>query len=1340
MEFNSLEINNKKIKSILIIIIFFGILFPLNSSYYFVSGVSTWTQTSEKDFEDGISKNLTIKGNGEDAELQISDLKLWSKQIPGGNLYPRLWYAMSSMYSEDKVIIFGGKIGSNDYKNDTWIYDVSDNIWSQKTPNNNPSAKGWTTMAPVFGTKKVVLFGGYDGGLINDTWVYDLNNNSWTNMTPINHPQALCQHAMASVYGQDKVILYGGSLQSGYSNETWVYDLSDNNWTLQSPANNPGSMVSHSMTNIWGTDKAILYTSGINPGETWEYDLSLDNWTSKIPKYNPPSRTFTSISTISGTDNIFLFGGYVSPSNYLGDTWKYDFSDNNWTQLIPKNPNNKPSKRHAHNYATVDGTNKVVLFGGWSSPNIVNNDTWIYRHPPIKNGTYVSGPYNTGSKSDFKTISWFANIPENTTLKFQIRSAINESLLANEPFVGPDGVGSSFYTSSPSDIWSEHDGDRWVQFIAYFSVKMVIHSPVLKYVTISYNCLPNIIVVSPVNNILTSNNKPTFKWTFEDFDSTKQKAFQVLIDDELTFSNVDFDSGEQNTAEEKWAFPTGTNYTELPDGVYHWKVRTKDADGAWTEFSSPREIRIDSHAPSSALNFPSNNGFYNNVLEISGIANDGATGSGLNRVEINIKRSKDNNYWNGTEWVQWNTWLLATGTTNWTYDSSKLVWISGARYSIQCRAIDNATNIEQTNIMNIFTIDEDNPKSTIESPMDNNWLNKLKIISGSSFDMAGSGINKVEICIKCSNNYNSYDDGPKKDNYWNGITWTSKKVWLLASGTKEWSYDTAEIPFSTGDHYTIFSRAIDKTNNLEVPGLGTTFMYDSISPDNVGININNDDEHTESSSVTLSLQAEDIGSGLSEMSFSLSQEVWSAWELFNFTRSFELPTGDGKKIVYFRIKDFAGNIAELVSDTILLDTTPPEQLDIVINDNAKYTNSRRIKLDLMAIDKLSGVDVISLSYNEFDWFEWEPFNQTRYLNVPESIVDGEIRIFFKAKDKVGNVAEPNFDSIILDTKLPHSLSILINDGAQETNLTMVTLNLQAFDNTSEISQMSLASDGESWSDWEEFKEVKSYDLIPGNGEKIIYFKVKDKAGNVAGPVSGIIILNITTPQKEVQVKETPSTGYNFWMIMFILAIIFFIMIIIGFVIINKQKKPADQDLLPPGALTNRPGGLSGPQISMAQITKVMEQPQLPSAIESLGSQEIRAGSEITPTPMLAKSTQISQSKIPQTIIKLPALPPAKHLENKPEVSPTTQTPVPTVVSPPSIPTPTKVPSISPGSVVHLPKPNSQTIITTTAQPKTSVDDSISSVLAGVPNEITPTPLPQVIQQPKNPNESKPKIK
>ena len=116
-------------------------------------------------------------------------------------------------------------------------------------------------MAPVFGTKKVVLFGGYAGGDNNETWVYDLNNNSWTNMTPAIHPHGMRGHVMASIYGQDRVILYSGYYFPGiYPNETWMYDLSDNNWTLQSPDLNPGSMRKHTMASVWGQDKVILYT------------------------------------------------------------------------------------------------------------------------------------------------------------------------------------------------------------------------------------------------------------------------------------------------------------------------------------------------------------------------------------------------------------------------------------------------------------------------------------------------------------------------------------------------------------------------------------------------------------------------------------------------------------------------------------------------------------------------------------------------------------------------------------------------------------------------------------------------------------------------------------------------------------------------------------------------------------------------------------------------------------------------------------------------------------------------------------------------------------------------
>ena len=107
------------------------------------------------------------------------------------------------------------------------------------------------------------------------------------------------------------------------------------------------------------------------------------------------------------------------------------------------------------------------------------------------------------------------------------------------------------------------------------------------------------------------------------------KAFQVLIDDDITFENVSFDTGEQITSVQSWEFPKGTKYTELPDGTWYWKVRTKDEDSAWTDYNIPRVLTIDTHAPSSKPVIPENNGFYNNLNTISGIAFDPAPGSGI---------------------------------------------------------------------------------------------------------------------------------------------------------------------------------------------------------------------------------------------------------------------------------------------------------------------------------------------------------------------------------------------------------------------------------------------------------------------------------------------------------------------------------------------------------------------------------------------------------------------------------------------------------------------------------------------------------------------------------------
>jgi len=97
-------------------------------------------------------------------------------------------------------------------------------------------------------------------------------------------------------------------------------------------------------------------------------------------------------------------------------------------------------------------------------------------------------------------------------------------------------------------------------------------------------------------------------------------------------------------------------------------------------------------------------------------------------------------------------------------------------------------------------------------------------------------------------------------------------------------------------------------------------MFDNLPPEHHYISINNDEKYTNSTSVILTLHAEDPDSGVYQMAFSADGETWTEWEHFASEKAYTLPTGDGEKVIYFRVMDNAGNIADMVFDTILLNT------------------------------------------------------------------------------------------------------------------------------------------------------------------------------------------------------------------------------------------------------------------------------------------------------------------------------------------------------------------------------------------------------------------------------------
>jgi hypothetical protein len=745
-----------KIVSSLVFLILFSPIFIIDVFEKFdpnetANATSTLIQTSESDLLNGIFDNTTLVTNGSGTIIILKpfDLHEWTNKTPKFSPVVRQYHAMASIWGTSTALLFGGRYG--DDLNDTWLYDYVINKWTEMNPQIYPPKRYQFAMSSIYSTDKILLFGGTQNlsnpspeDDLNDTWVYDLSDNIWTNVTKDNNPGRINQHAMAEIYDTDKVVMFGGS-KNGTNNETWVYDLSENNWTRKYPINSPSPRSLLGMTSIYGDDKILIFSGFMNKNDTWVYDLSENNWTQKAS--GPPARRTHTIATIWGTDKILLTGGVSGPPlwNFYNDTWLYDYSDDKWTE-INTIPYSYPQLFYGHSMAPIWGTDKVIIFPVSCHDLYWSNETWVFElfDYPAK-GTYTSPPFEFGPNSTLKTLTWQANGSSNTDVKFQLRSAQTKDILNTLQFLGPEGSIDIFYETSGSNLWSGHAGDRWIQYRAYLETSYEEETPTLGNITLVYNYWPNTTLVNPKSGYITNNNDPIFTWNFTDRDSNMQSAFQIIIGDYFNFNIIDFESRIINSTENSSRFSDAFNANNLPDGTWYWQVRTKDNDGDWGHYSKPWKYVIDTIAPISNINFPKNNNYYNCVSKIYGSANESINGTGLNNVEISIHRMDDDTYFDGLSWISTEAWLPAAGTENWTYNSSAITWFSGWEYNIRSRAIDIPNNIETPKPGNTFIFDPNPVIFTKAFPSASEIFDSTKIEVGITITDDLSGVNSSSI-------------------------------------------------------------------------------------------------------------------------------------------------------------------------------------------------------------------------------------------------------------------------------------------------------------------------------------------------------------------------------------------------------------------------------------------------------------------------------------------------------------------------------------------------------------------------------------------------------------------
>ena len=307
---------------------------------------------------------------------------LWTQKQDIGPS-PRFGHAMVFEAARQRVLLFGGNAGANQFLNDSWAWDGEN--WTQLA-DIGPSPRSLHAMAYDPLRDRTVLFGGQSSDAeFGDTWEWD--GEAWTQIEDTG-PSARFGHAMAADEARQVVTLFGGGhTAAAPESDTWTWNGTD--WQ-QVEDTGPAARTGHAMgydrvrnvTVLFGGNGADLSSSF---GDTWEWDGNL--W-KRVQDIGPAPATGASL--VFRTAVSALFGGIssiasVNGRKLFGLTWEWN--GQHWTARQDIGV----GARFRHAMAYDLARNRVVLFGGLSTPPDVddadaklNGDTW--EHADLTSG------------------------------------------------------------------------------------------------------------------------------------------------------------------------------------------------------------------------------------------------------------------------------------------------------------------------------------------------------------------------------------------------------------------------------------------------------------------------------------------------------------------------------------------------------------------------------------------------------------------------------------------------------------------------------------------------------------------------------------------------------------------------------------------------------------------------------------------------------------------------------------------------------------------------------------------------------------------------------------------
>ncbi|WP_145407642.1 InlB B-repeat-containing protein [Paenibacillus xylanexedens] len=226
----------------------------------------------------------------------------------------------------------------------------------------------------------------------------------------------------------------------------------------------------------------------------------------------------------------------------------------------------------------------------------------------------------------------------------------------------------------------------------------------------------------------------------------------------------------------------------------------------------------------------------------------------------------------------------------------------------------------------------------------------------------------------------------------------------------------------------------------------------------------------------------------------------------------------------------AGSRTETIQFRI--DKTPPTGT-VIVNLGNQYTNNTGVTVSITPAPGVSDVTHIQYSVNG------NPFTQMPYIPsfmLAIGATNGDKILSFKLVDGAGNES-PEYQRVITLDTIPPTGSVVINNGNVYATNREITLNLSLGNGVTDVVGVQFSNNNSSWSGIEPFSSTKSFTLSSGDGNKTVYVRLIDRAGNITviqdsiildtTPPTGTVVVNdgrAYTSNSSVNVNITPAAG------------------------------------------------------------------------------------------------------------------------------------------------------------------------------------------------------------------------